>query len=151
MKSAPRLFLVLIYCLAACCLIACEGGNKESGKVIVSGHEFWMEKDSKNSFSLNVKGKIKNIGPVDLKNIVVTGRCKGCDTIVTAGKWFANRDKELVLPEQKDTISFLGKGKEVEFKFKTIAAYFGSETETTPAAQYPDGLEVYIESFETAE
>jgi hypothetical protein len=147
MKSYGRLTSMLVFLLLLCiCLFACEK-KKLEGKVVVTENEFVLEKDGKVSFSLNVKGKVKNVGAVDVKNIVVTGRCNACDEVMVSGRWFVTQMEKV--PNQKDTINFLPTGAEEVFQFKGIAYYYTKAGEVPQAN--PEGLEVYIESFEVAE
>ena len=146
MKSYIRLTLMLAIVLTGCiCLFACE--EKKEGKVIVIEKEFEIEKDGKYTLSLNVKGKIKNVGPVDVKNITVTGRCNTCDEVMISGQWFVTQTVKT--PDQKDTVNYLAAGAVSEFQFKDIAFYYTKSGE--PPQGYPEGLEAYIESFETVE
>ena len=142
-RPTSTTLLLLLVCL---CLFACEK-KKPEGKVIVTEKEFSLEKDGEVAFSLNVRGKIKNVGDVDVKNIVVTGRCNTCGEVMISGRWFVS-DMEKT-PEQKDTINYLSTGAEEDFQFKGIAYFFSKAGETPPAN--PEGLEVFIESFEVIE
>jgi hypothetical protein len=147
MRLNSRLTSMLVILLLLCiCLFACEK-KKPEGKVLVTEKEFALERDGKVAFSLNVKGKVKNVGAVDVKNIVVSGRCNTCGEMLISGKWFVSEMEQT--PEQKDAISYLAAGGEERFQFKGIAYYFSKAGES-PSAN-PEGLEVYIESFETVE
>jgi hypothetical protein len=129
------------------CLFVCACGEKKEGKAIVSETEFSLEHDGNYTFSLNAKGKVKNVGPVDLKNIVLTGYCRSCDEVMISGKWFVSDVEKL--PEQKAEINYLPVGGEAEFSFKDIAYYYTKQGETP--LEFPEKLEVMIESFETVE
>ncbi|MDA8404275.1 MAG: hypothetical protein M0Z56_08800 [Desulfobacteraceae bacterium] len=146
MKSRVKLFAVILCVLLVnLWLFSCSEKKKE-GKVIVTEKEFTLEKDGKVAFSLDVNGKVKNVGDVDVKNVVVTGRCSACDEVMISGKWFVTQIEKT--PQQKDTISYLPKGAEMKYKFKGIAFYYTKAGETPKTN--PEGLDVYIESFETA-
>jgi hypothetical protein len=135
----------MIFCilLIPFCLISCK--NKEEGKVLVTDKEFNLRADGNVSYSLDAKGKIKNVGKVDVKNVVVTGYCRSCGQVVMSGSWFVN-DLEKT-PEQKDTVSYLKAGQEAAFSFKGIAFFYGKEI---PQSN-PENLEIVIESFETVQ
>ena len=146
MKSYIRCSLILVLTLILCiCLFAC--GEKKEGKVIVIEKEFNLAKGSKFTYSLNVKGKIKNVGDVDVKNIVVAGRCNACDEMMISGKWFVTQTVRS--REQQDTITYLAKDAEAEFQFMGIAYYYTKEGEASQT--FPEGLEVFIDSFEVVE
>ena len=124
-------------------LIACE--KKKEGKVIVTEKEFALRKDGTLSYSLDVRGKVKNIGEVDVKKVVVTGYCRSCGEMVLIGSWFVS-DLEKT-PDQKDTISYLTVGGEEAFSFQGIAFWYGKAGEKPQGI--PEKLEIVIESFET--
>lgn len=146
MKSYIRSSLILVLALTVgICLLACE--KQKKGKVIVIEKEFNLEKGSKFTYSLNVKGKIKNIGDVDVQNIVIAGRCNACDEMMISGKWFVTQTVRS--REQQDTITYLAKDAEAEFQFMGIAYYYTKEGEASQT--FPEGLEVFIDSFEAVE
>ena len=99
------LFCVLM-CLSVC-LVSCEK-KKIEGKVEVSAQEFVLRQDKENSYIIDAKGKIKNTGTVDVKNVVVTGQCGSCSEIWTIGIWTFRELKNG--RDQKDTISYLPAG-----------------------------------------
>ena len=41
----------------------------------ISEQEFVLRQDTENTFTIDAKGKIKNIGDVDVKRVLVTGNC----------------------------------------------------------------------------
>jgi hypothetical protein len=124
-------------------LISCE--KKKEGKVIVTEQEFSLRADGNVSYSLDAKGKIKNGGDVDVKNIVVTGYCRSCGEVVISGKWFVNDLEKR--PEQKDIINYLKTGEEAAFSFQAIAYFYGKQG---PQSN-PEKLQIVIESFETVQ
>lgn len=135
------------FCLliAVFCLISCE--KPKEGKVVVSEKEFSLRKDGTHSFSLDARGKIRNVGEVDVKKVVVTGYCRSCGEVMLSGKWFIN-DLEKT-PDQIDTISYLVVGGEEGFSFQGIA-FFYNHTGEKPL-DIPDDLEIVVESFEIAD
>ena len=109
--------------------------------------EYSLEKnDQKTTISLNVRGKIKNTSPYDIKGIEITGRCKSCSEELHAGKWFVTQ--EVKTEDQKDTISYLSAGADESFRFDGIAYFFKSTAAEIPET-YPEDLEVYVVSFKT--
>ena len=72
MKPSVR-SIALISCLffACSCLYSCL--KKKEGKVVVIEKEFELRQESDLSWSLDVKGKIKNVGQVDLKKLLSLG------------------------------------------------------------------------------
>ena len=146
MKRCSR-FLLFTVCLSmiVLCLVSCE--KKKEGKVIVSEQEFSVRQDAEFNWVINATGKIRNVGEVDVKKVVVTGYCRSCGEILNAGVWtISDYEKTLV---QKDVISYLPAGTEVEFSFKEVAFFFNQSGQGPESL--PDKLEVVIESFETVE
>ncbi len=119
-------------------------GKPKEGKVIVSEQEFSIRQDTNHSWVIDARGKVKNVGEVDVKNIVVTGYCKSCGEVLVSGSWFVS-DVEKT-PEQKDIIAYLPVGGEESFDFKGVA-YLMDQSGRAPD-QMPDQLECKILSFE---
>jgi hypothetical protein len=65
-------------------------GKPKEGKVIVSDQEFSIRQDSnyKHNWFVDAKGKVKNVGDSDVKNVEVTGYCLSCGEELIIGKWF---------------------------------------------------------------
>jgi len=129
----------------ALCLSSCA--EKKEGKVIITEQEFSIRQDAEYNWVLDAKGKIRNVGEVDVKKVVVTGYCRSCSEIWTAGIWLINDGIEKS-SDQKDIISYLTAGDEEEFSFKEVAFYF-QPGGPGPEGNIPDNLEIVIESFET--
>lgn len=141
MKHYTRLTAMTVCILIITgCLISCK--QKKEGKVIVTEQEYSLRADGNISYSLDAKGKIKNIGEVDVKKVVVTGYCRSCGQMVISGNWFVG-DLEKT-PDQKDTISYLKAGEEAAFNFKGIAFFYGKQA---PQSN-PEKLEIMIQSFD---
>jgi hypothetical protein len=152
MKSYIRLASATLFLLLVCiCVFACEK-KKQEGKVEVSVQEFVLRPDTDHSYVLDAKGKIKNTGEVDVKNVVVTSACKSCSEIFSVGKWFiTGAEGTEKLPEQMDTINYLPAGKEAEFNFQGAAYMMVLPPGSPPTSSKPDQVEVKIVSFEVVE
>jgi hypothetical protein len=139
---------ILIFCsMLAVSLFSC--GKPKEGKVIISDQEFSIRQDSKykRNWNIDAKGKVKNVGEVDVKNVVVTGYCRSCGESVISGEWFiSNIDK---MPNQKDVIAYLPVGAEEEFNFEEVA-FMMEQSGRTPD-KMPDKMECVIISFETVQ
>lgn len=147
-NSVKALFPLLCCLLITCCLVSCDKKEKV-GTLKITQTEFVLEKDDKKvTISLNVKGKIKNTGPYDVKNIEVSGWCEKCTEVMVCGKWFVTQSERT--DDQKAVIPYLPAGQEASFSFKGIAYFFKSSPTQTPDA-YPEGLEVKVLSFETVQ
>lgn len=143
-----RKFVLILLCLvfAGFCFLACAEKKKE-GKVVVAETKFEIRKDSEKAFVIDARGKVKNVGAVDVKNVVVTGFCRSCIEMIKPGYWFVSGAEKT--PEQKVTIPFLAAGAEQEFSFKEVAFMYNTVSETPKSM--PEGLETVVESFEVAD
>lgn len=148
-----RWVLLMIVAGILVCLVSCEKPKKE-GKVVVTEQEFFVRADKTNAYTektqpvmIDAEGKIRNVGEVDLKNVVVTGYCRSCDEFWIPGKWFVS-DIEKVA-EQQDVINYLAVGQESEVKFTRVADMLLKAGQEMP--ELPEGLEIVIESFEVVE
>jgi hypothetical protein len=136
--------LILCALMLSLCLFSCE--KKKEGKVIVTETEYYLVMDGNYSSSLNAKGKIRNVGEVDVRNVAVTGDCKSCGEAMVSGQWFVTR-AEAKREDQKSIIPYLAAGAEANFDFQGIAYFYIRDGQ--PPENNPERLEVYIESFET--
>lgn len=138
---------VLLSCLLVLCLCFSSCKEKKEGKVVITQKEFSIVRDGKWSSSVDVKGKVKNVGAVDVKKVIVTGYCRSCRETMISNTWFATQVVKSA--DQKATIDYLPAGAEVDFSFKGLAYYY-SQTSESPQT-LPDKLEVVVESFQTDE
>ncbi len=146
MRAFTRLSIFgLSLLMVSLMIVSC--GEKKQGKVIVTEEEFNIRQDTDHSWVIDAKGKVKNVGDVDVKSVVVTGFCKSCGEVLVNGKWFVS-DYEKT-PEQKDTISYLAVGDEEEFSFRGVA-FLMDQSGKDPQAM-PEDLEVEVVSFGTVE
>ena len=146
MRSNVTISIFVIITIMCLSIVSCEK-EKIQGKVIITEQEFILTKDRKNSFTIEAKGKIKNVGKVDVKRVVVTGYCRSCGEEWIPGRWFISAIEKA--PEQKDIISYIAVGGEESFSFKEIADLLLTTGQEDP--ELPDNLEIVIESFDTVE
>jgi len=144
-----RTFVLIILCLLFMSLffVACEK-EKKQGKLVVSEQEFVLRQDTNNTFTIDAKGKIKNVGDVDVKNVLVTGYCRSCTGAWGVGQWQASPDIDR-MPQQTDNINYIAAGGEESFSFTEVADYLLTADRKKP--ELPQKLEVVIESFETVQ
>ena len=126
-------------------LFSCE--KKKEGKVIVSEKEFIIRQDTDHSFVIDARGKVKNVGDVDVKKVIVTGYCRSCGDLMLPDRWFISNTEKTT--DQQDIISYLAAGVEEEFSFREVAFCYGQVGIERP--EMPDQLEFVIESFETVD
>lgn len=149
MKRFIRFFL-LACCMSmiAFCLTSCSKEVKQ-GKVEVGDYKFSVRQDTEHTFTIDARGTIRNIGDVDVKNVVVYANCLSCTGKWGVGQWQFSPDIERV-PQQMDTISYIVAGSEESFSFTEVADYLLKAGEET-APELPEKLEIVIESFETVQ
>ena len=148
MKFCNRIAVVSSFLLiASLCFVSCA--EKKEGKVIITEQEFSIRQDAEFNWVIDAKGKIKNVGDVDVKNVVVTGYCRSCGEVLNAGQWTVSAYGKDSGRDQLDVVSYLTAGNEEDFSFKEVAFYF-QQSGISPGGM-PDNLEVVIESFEVVE
>ena len=134
---------ILCVCLI---LTACKDGAETAnqGRVIITDTQYNLRQTHENSYVLDVTGKVKNVGKVDLKKVIVTGYCRSCILEFTSQHWFTSDcDKT---ENQKDIISYLAVGTEETFSFEEVAFYFTHVN--APPENRPESIDVVVESFE---
>lgn len=137
--------LLLMATVGFLCLFACE--KPKEGKVMVTEQKFFIRQDSSHAYVVDARGKVQNIGDVDVKRIVVTGECMGCDEALAPGRWMGPGDERTT--DQKAVINYLSIGDQADFEFRGVAFIYQLAPE--PPTEMPDGMQVVIESFETVE
>lgn len=143
MKSHIRsVAVILCGLLLVCGLSACK--KPPEGKVVVTEAEFFIRQDSPNTWNVDARGKVRNVGDVDVRRVVVTGNCRSCGEMLVSGAWFINDLEKR--PEQKAVINYLAAGAEEKFSFREVAFLF-DQSEIAPT-DMPDKLEIEIMSFE---
>ncbi len=140
---------IVICCLLmvlSVCLFSCE--KPKQGKVVVSEYDFYIERVTKTGFELCAKGKVKNVGEVDVKNVAVTGNCLSCTEVYRYDGSWINPPDTVKGADQQPVINYIPIGKEEKFIIKNIA-YAPVKLKQSPK-EIPEKLEVVVVSFETA-
>lgn len=146
MVSRQLYVIISFFLMAACfCLLSCS--EKKEGRVIVTESEFIVRQDSENAYVIDARGKVKNVGEVDVKNIVVTGYCRSCGELINPGNWFVSEYEKT--PDQKDRISYLSVDAEEDFSFRGVAFIYNTVPEKPETI--PEKMEVVVASFEPVE
>ena len=165
---------IIISCSLLICafyITACEKKPTVEGKLEVTEKEYILSQFSDNGWSIDAKGKIKNIGEVDVKRVVVTGECKSCIDVWVPAKWFKySQNADIVSSEQEDVVDKIGHGEEDDsmfdqkdiisyisvsneesFSFKEFAYFYTQSPDQKPELPPEEELDIIIESFLTAE
>jgi hypothetical protein len=144
MKMSDRLTVVFcVLLIFGPLLFSCS--KPKEGKVVVADQEFTIHQDNPHAFVIDAKGKVKNVGDVDVKNIVVTAYCRSCGDALAPGRWMASGEEKTA--DQKDVINYLAIGQEAEFHVKGVAFIYALVAEEPK--EKPQKMEVVVESFET--
>ena len=146
MKFFAHFIVFICSLLMVSSLMSCEK-KKQEAKLIIAKQEFSLNKDTERTFVIDCKGKIQNVGDVDVKKVVVTGFCRSCGEEMIPGRWFTSSIQKT--PIQKDVINFIGAGDEIEFNFTEVANFMLTNGQKDP--ELPDKLEVVIQSYEIVE
>jgi hypothetical protein len=125
--------------------VSCE--KPKEAKLVVSESEFVLNKLSEFSYCIDAKGKIKNIGEVDVKKVLVTGYCNSCFNGLNPGKWTISERERA--PEEVDLINYICVGGEAEFSFSDVAVIYNTVPE--PPKEIPEKLGISIVSFEVVD
>jgi len=146
MVSRQQSVIIAIFLIVSCsCILSCS--EKKQGKVIVTESEFVVRQDSDKAYVIDARGKVKNVGDVDLKNVVVTGYCRSCGELINPGNWFVSDVEKTA--DQIDRISYIPAGGEEEFSFKDVAFIYNMVPEQPETI--PEKMEVVVESFEVVD
>lgn len=143
MQLRVRFTLCALLAVLAAFVISCEKTKTVEIKVV--DPEFYVKRISRHGFEVAARGKIRNTGNLDVKNIVVTGECLSCPENFTWDNWFHNTGN-IKTDNEKAIIGDLPAGAEKEFNFVGVAM-FTSRDGKTPAT-LPEKLEVKVVSFE---
>ena len=143
----------LIRCILCLCLSVAVGSvliscdKPKEAKLVVSESEFVLNRLSESAYSIDARGKIKNIGEVDVKKVLVTGFCDSCFNGLNPGKWtIAERERA---PEEVDIINYICVGGEAEFSFCDVAVMYNTVPE--PPEEIPEKLGISIVSYDVVD
>jgi hypothetical protein len=143
-KICSRPLMVLLGLLLVCGPAACS--KAPEGKVSVTEAEFFIRQDTPHSWSIDAKGTVRNVGEVDLRRVVVTGRCRSCGEVLAQGVWFISDVEKRA--DQQYIINYLAAGAQEAFSFREVA-FLMDQGGNTPTSM-PENLEIEIVSFEVA-
>ena len=146
MQTFQRGTIFILALVLSICMVSCE--KKKQGRVIIAEPEFVLRKDKENSYTIDARGKVRNVGEVDVKKVVVTGYCRSCSDLWIVGQWVITPEIEK-MPHQKDVISYISVGNEESFSFEEIADLLLQAGQEAP--ELPEELEIVVESFETVD
>lgn len=120
------------------------GGEPEEAELRVSDLEYAIVQEGRHLHSVKVTGTIRNVGNVDVSDVVLTGDCPSCVGSVRAGSWFLTDHQKA--DAQSDVIRFLGQGERRNFEFQGLAYYSTGGGAELPDA-LPADLNVYVDTY----
>lgn len=146
-KSILAIMSFLIAASAAVLLSAgCPGKTPEPELEIVN-EAFAIEWFSRERYTVTAAGSVRNVGEVDVENLVISGGCPSCGSSFRQGYWYEPvRDK---IDEEKAVIHRLPAGAQADFAFSGLS-YFPTGGGDSPD-EMPGDLEVYIMSYEVSQ
>lgn len=148
MKIGARQVVLLLLSVFICiCVLSCGKKEEKTASFDFLEKNFNIRQTHEQSYVLDVKGKIRNSSPYDVKNVVVTAYCKSCELSFTARIWFVSDTEKT--PNQMDKIGFLAAGATQDFSFEEVAFYFTHEKQ--PPDHIPESIEMVVESYEIVE
>lgn len=133
--------------LVILCVWASSCQKPKEAKVVVTEQEFSINRVSEWGFEITAKGKVKNIGEIDVKNVVVTGKCPFCQESIIFDTWYVSNIEKTA--DEQTVIHYLPVNEEADFSFVGIAMYMSKTKE--PPNVMPENLEIKIMSFEPAQ
>lgn len=120
------------------------GGENQEAEFVISNTEFSIVDEGKRVYTVKATGTIRNIGNVDVRDLVISGDCPSCTQAYRQHGWYLTAVEKT--EDQKDTIRFLGKGERTNFEFKGLA-FFSAPGGASPT-EMPDELSVHVLSYE---
>jgi hypothetical protein len=143
-----KLRAIIVLGLIFSFLFISDCSKPKEAKVIVKEHEFAIRQIRPHAYTIDAKGKVKNIGGVDVKRVVLTGYCRSCSDGLAPGRWTVSPDRERV-DNEKDMINYLVAGGEADFNFSDVAVMYPTDNEVPK--ELPEQLEIVIDSFEVVD
>ena len=120
------------------------GGEPQEAELEVSNLEYTIVQEGRHLHSVKVTGSLRNVGNVDVSDVLLTGDCPSCVGSVRAGNWFLTDHQKA--DAQSDVIRFLGRGERSNFEFQGLAYYSTGGGAELPDA-VPADLNVYVETY----
>ncbi len=120
------------------------GGEPEEAALDVSNLEYTIVQEGRHLHSVKVTGTLRNVGNVDVSDVVLTGDCPSCVGSVRAGSWFLTDHQKA--DAQSDVIRFLGRGERSNFEFQGLA-YYSTGGGAEPPDELPAELNVYVDTY----
>ena len=149
-KFGKTILSIMSFWMAASAAVllftGCPGKTPEPELEIVN-ETFAIEWFSRGRYTVTAAGSVRNVGEVDVENLVISGGCPSCDSAFRQGHWYEPpRDK---IDEENAVIHRLPAGAQADFAFSGLS-YFPTGGGDAPD-EIPEGLEIYIMSYEVSQ
>ena len=122
------------------------GEKTVEAELVISNEEFAITQIGATSYTVTARGMIRNVGDVDVRNVVIAAGCSSCGTAFRQARWYEPEVEKT--DEQKTVIRFLGKGERANYE--VTGAAFLSTAGGPPPTELPETLGAYIISYEVA-
>ena len=138
--AACMVMAVSVFSLTGC------GGDPPEPELLITNESFSITMATDRQYAVKATGTVRNVGDVDVVNLVIAGGCPSCSTTYRHGQWY--------LPERERTddetgvIRYLGAGEQADFEVNRVA-YFPTGGGEGPD-ELPDEMEVYIMSYDVS-
>jgi len=138
--AAFMLMAVGMFSLTGC------GGDPPEPQLLIANESFSIAMATERQYSVKATGTVRNVGDVDVRDLVVTGGCPSCSPTYRPGQWYLSEREKT--DEEKAVIRYLGAGEQVDFEILGVA-YFPTGGGEGPD-ELPDEMEIYVMSYEVS-
>ena len=149
-KFVTIILSVIAFSMAASAVVllfaGCPGKTPEPELEIVN-ESFEIEWFSRERYTVTAAGSVRNVGDVDVENLVISGGCPSCGSSFRQGYWYEPAREKI--NEEKALIHRLPAGSQADFAFSGLS-YYPTGGGDSPD-EMPEELEIYIKSYELSQ
>jgi|GEM_PF-2368593 len=143
-----------VWIAAAACMIVAAGmfsltgcgGDPPEPELLITNESFSIDMATERQYAVKATGTVRNVGDVDVRDLVITGGCPSCSPTYRHGQWYLSEREKA--DEEMAVIRYLGAGEQADFEVMGVA-YFPTGGGEGPD-EMPDEMEVYIMSYEVS-
>ena len=119
------------------------GGDPPEPELLITNESFSIAMATERQYAVKATGTVRNVGEVDVRDLVITGGCPSCSPTYRHGQWYLSEREKA--DEETAVIRFLGAGEQADFEIIGVAYYPTGGGEGPK--EMPDEMEVYIMSY----
>lgn len=139
--AACMVMAVSVFSLTGC------GGDPPEPELLITNESFSIAMATDRQYAVKATGTVRNVGDVDVRNLVITGGCPSCSTTYRHGQWYLSEREKA--DEETAVIRYLGAGEQADFEIIGVA-YYPTGGDESPD-EMPDEMEVYVMSYEVSQ